>query len=178
MQVEPVSDLEAAPSWRCGNRGSSKTGGCADSSDGFEKITSLHQKRLREPNADQQQARDSPYRRPQQSEDWKDAHGDPAIERNDTALLLGCHPRRQTLCPDRGPGRHLLRTDQDRTVSEPCIASTGLIRRRFPPLRTGLLRTSRWLAVPFFKNTGRSPGLKVPPRAMHSSLNWLYLLFS
>src|SRR3954470_1997846 len=48
-----------------------------------EKITSLHQERLTEPNADRQQARDSPYRRPQQSEDWKDAHGDPAIERND-----------------------------------------------------------------------------------------------
>jgi hypothetical protein len=30
----------------------------------------------------------------------KDAHGGPAIERDDTAVLLGCHPRRQSLCPN------------------------------------------------------------------------------
>ena len=53
-QIEAVSDLETAPSCRCGKQGSSKTGGHTDSSDGFEKITSLHQERPTEPDADRQ----------------------------------------------------------------------------------------------------------------------------
>src|SRR3954466_8232195 len=89
LQIESVSDLEVAPFGWCGKRGSSKTDDRADSSNGFEKITSLHRECLTEPNADRQWARDGPCRRPQQSGNWEDAHGDPAIERDDTVRLLG-----------------------------------------------------------------------------------------